>query len=120
MNGLVVTSVVGKLGVGAVRVHGTATTSHWVVLDALFVQFTCAVEFVIPVTVTAVGALQVGAAAQVTLAIQPDRVTTLSLTNRNVKHPSDDVELNGPGIVVPQNAPGSPPGMLFPLFPLEI
>ena len=42
-----------------------------------------------------------------------------SLLNLKVKEPSGLVEVNGPGIVVPQYAPGNPPGTLPAGFVLE-
>jgi hypothetical protein len=67
-----------------------------------------------------VGFGHVAAGSHDTSAIQPALTITLSLLKRKVKQPSELDEVNGPGIVVPQKAPGNPPGILFPLLPLEI
>ena len=48
------------------------------------------------------GVEQVGLGAQVILAIQPALVEEASLLKLKVKQPSGLVEVNGPGIVVPQ------------------
>ncbi|CAM4102143.1 hypothetical protein FLBR109950_15870 [Flavobacterium branchiophilum] len=66
----------------------------------------------IDVAVKAFGFLQVGAGAQVTLATHPGLFTEASLLNLKVKQPSVLLEVNGPGMVVPQKAPAKPPGTL--------
>ena len=63
---------------------------------------------------------QVGGKAHVTLAVQPGLLITPSLINLKVKHPSGLVDVNGPGIVFPQNPPAKPPGTLPAPFPLAI
>ena len=45
---------------------------------------------------------QVGGGAQVIFDIHPGKLNEVSLLNRNVKHPFVAVEVNGPGILVPQ------------------
>jgi hypothetical protein len=54
------------------------------------------------------------------LAIQPEEVTELPLLNKKVRQPSVLDEVNGPGIVEPQNPPVIPPGTLPAGLPLEI
>jgi hypothetical protein len=60
-----------------------------------------------------VGFKQVAAGPQVTLAIQPGLLIALSLLNLKVNEPSGLVEVIDPGLIVPQKAPGKPPG-IFP------
>lgn len=73
-------------------------------------QFMVAVVAVTEVTERALGTLQVGAGAQVMLAIHPGLFCVLSLLNLKVRHPLTSDEVKGPGIVVPQNPPANPPG----------
>ena len=68
-------------------------------------------EFMVPPEVSnADGFGQVGGGLQVTLAIHPGLLTEASLRNLKVKQPVASDEVNGPGMVVPQNPPASPPG----------
>ncbi len=67
-----------------------------------------------------IGVGHVVGGAQVTLAIHPGLVTDPSVLNLKVKQPSELVEVNEPGIVVPQNAPAKPPGTFAGTFELEI
>ena len=60
--------------------------------------------------VTFIGAAQVGAGAQVTLATHPAATVAVPLLNLKVKQPLAFDDVNGPGIVVPQNDPAKPPG----------
>jgi hypothetical protein len=57
---------------------------------------------------------------QVTLAIHPALITEASLLNLKVKQPLVSEDVNGPGIVVPQNPPASAPGTFPAAFPLGI
>src|SRR5690606_5818250 len=66
------------------------------------------------VAVKAVGCGQDGGGSHVTSAVQPARTPDPSERNQNVKHPSALVDVNGPGIVVPQKAPGQSIGP-FPI-----
>jgi hypothetical protein len=79
---------------------------------AFCTQFSCAEVEVMLELVNVVGILQLGGGAQVTLATQPGLLMLPSLLNLKVKQPSALVEVNGPGIVVPQNPPANPPGTL--------
>ena len=99
--------------------QGKTKTSHDVAL-LLDIHPTTAELVVTAVAAIKVGLGQVGAGSHVTEADQPALFITLSLLKRKVKQPSELVEVNGPGIVVPQKAPGKPPGILFPLLPLDI
>ena len=66
--------------------------------------------------IKSLGFKQLGAGVQLTLAVQPDLTTLLSLLNLKVKHPSGLEDMNGPGNAVPQKDPARPPGTL----PLEL
>ena len=73
------------------------------------------------VDVNKFGFRQVGGGPQVTFASQPGLFMEKSLTNLNVKHPSTLEDVNGPGILVPQYAPGTVLKKPFPVpFVLEI
>ena len=74
------------------------------------VQFNITEFEVIVLFVIAVGAIQVGGGAQVTLATHPGLLIMSSLLNLKVKQPVALVEVKGPGIVVPQYPPAKPPG----------
>jgi hypothetical protein len=75
---------------------------------------------VIAVAINCVGLGQFGGKPQVTFAIHPAAFMTLSLLNRKVKAPLESDDVNGPGIVVPQKPPASPPGTFPAGFVLEI
>ena len=72
------------------------------------------------VAVKLIGFRQVGAGAQVTLATHPELVNKPSLLNLKVKQPELLDEVNGPGIVVPQKAPGVVKGPKPKPFVLDI
>jgi len=106
------------VAVGGV-LQGSATTSQ-LVAELLFVHPKTA-EFVVTVLTTkVVGFGQVGGGAQVTFAIHPARLIEGSLLNRNVKQPLASVDVKGPGIVVPQKPPASPPGTFAAALVLAI
>src|SRR5690606_27996937 len=71
------------------------------------VQLTLVCVAVVPATVTAVGLGQVGGGAQIMSAVHPGLLNKPSLTNLNVRHPEALVASKGPGIAVPQKAPGA-------------
>ena len=69
---------------------------------------------------SAAGLVQLGGGAQVTLATQPRFVPLPSVINLKVREPSALVEVNGPGMVAPQNPPGTEPGTFPGGFVLKI
>ena len=75
---------------------------------------------VIGVAVIVLGLIQLGAGEQVTFDTQPGLLTEPSLLKTKVKQPSPLVEVNGPGIVVPQYDPAIPPGTFAGGFALAI
>ena len=99
----------GVVAVGAGADEGNMSTCHCVAVPAS-VQFIVAEVCVIAVTATAVGFGQVGGGAQVILATHPGLLTDPSLLKTNVKQPLRLDAVNGPGIMVPQYDPASPPG----------
>ena len=106
-NGLVVAGTKPvEVAVGAGEPHGKAKTSH--ALATLLLGFTGCVHAkltLVDVTAeltTAVGLLQVGGGAHVTLATHPGLFIIPSLLNTKVKHPLRLDAVKGPGIAVPQ------------------
>jgi hypothetical protein len=95
--------------VGAAFPQGCAIISHCVSVPPA-VQLKVADVPKTTVDANEKGAGHTGGAAQVTLATHPAAVVVALLRKRNVKHPSGLEEVNEPGFVVPQYAPGNPPG----------
>ena len=71
-------------------------------------------------TIKFFGRAQVGAGAQVTLLVHPVALMVAPLLNLKVKQPLGAVDVNGPGIVVPQYAPANAPGTVPAGLPLGI
>ena len=111
-NGLDVVNTPTVVAVGAGLPQGKASTSQ-LVAELLLVHPKMAESMVTPVVINADGFGQVGGGLHVTLAIQPAALIEVSLLNLKVKHPLASVEVNGPGIAVPQYPPASPPGTLL-------
>ena len=78
-------------------------------------------EFIVPPEVSnADGLGQVGGGLHVTFAIHPGLLMEASLRNLKVKQPVASEDVKGPGMVVPQNPPASPPGTLAAALVLAI
>ena len=103
------TTVPFVAAVGAAEPQGNAIICHWVSVPPL-VQLNVAVVPNTTVGAKENGAGQAGGVAQVTLATHPAAVVVALLRKRKVKHPSGLEDVNDPGLVVPQYAPGRPPG----------
>lgn len=102
LNGFVGASIQPVVAaVGGGEVHGKAKTCQAVPTPLLVHPKVTEFE-VIALDTKAVGCKQVGGGAQVTFEIQPGLFTDVSLLNLKVKHPSGLVDVNGPGIAVPQ------------------
>ena len=86
----------------------------------MFVQLTAILEDDTTVDVILVGFLQVGYGWHTILEVQPGKLKEVSETNLKVKHPEVLVASKGPGIVVPQNAPGNSTVPFPGPLPLEI
>ena len=100
-NGLDVVITPTDVAVGAGLPQGRASTSQ-LVAELLFVQPKVTEFAVIAEVVSVIGFWQVGGGPQVTLATQPGLLTEASLLNLKVKQPLGSLEVNGPGITVPQ------------------
>ena len=108
-----------EVEVGIGLPHGNASTSQPVA--ELVLVHPKVTAFIVPKAVTKfVGFRHVGGGLHVTFAFHPALVTEPSVLNLNVKHPLGSVEEKGPGIVVPQYAPASPPGTFIAVFVLAI
>ena len=66
------------------------------------------------------GCGQTGAGPHVIFDVHPGAFVAAPLLNLKVKQPSAVVEVNEPGLVVPQKDPATPPGTVPAGFPLEI
>ena len=102
------------------------STTHCQAVGTLVSGFGGCVQLIVTelevtlLNVNAVGGLHAGAGAQVIFASHPALVTEASLLNLNVKQPSGLVDVNGPGLVVPQYPPANAPGTFAAKFELAI
>ena len=110
--------------VGAGEPQGKAKTCQAVATVVLgfagWVQLKIAEVAVTVLFVKVVGLLQVGAGAQVTLAIQPVCITLLSEVKTKVKQPFAALEVYVGGKVVPVYVPNKVPAVLFPSYILRL